>query len=368
MKKLFTILVAVLLTATVWAQAPQKMSYQAVIRNSSDVLVTNTQVGMEINIRQGSQTGTIVYTETQTPTSNANGLVSIEIGGGAGFNTIDWANDTYYIETKTDPTGGTTYTITGTSQLLSVPYALHAKSAESVSGTITETDPIYVSSQAANITENDIFNLSNLSGENTGDQNLNFLVTKLALADSIAQLRSEIQIVATYSVGDYAQGGVVFFVDETGQHGLVCSKENQNGGSGIRWYAGTNGVTQALGDGLYAGEANTAIIIAAQIAIGDDYATYAARICNELLVTEGDITYGDWYLPSKYELNLIYENKSIIEATSLANGGQSFIEGYYWSSTEFEYDLSKVQKFDSTGNQVSGFKNSLCYVRSIRSF
>jgi len=125
MRKLFTILAAVLLTATLWAQSPEKMSYQAVIRNSSDALVTNTQIGMEINIRQGSQTGTIVYTETQSPTTNTNGLVSIEIGGGTGFNTIDWANDTYYIETKTDPTGGTTYTITGTSQLLSVPYALH---------------------------------------------------------------------------------------------------------------------------------------------------------------------------------------------------------------------------------------------------
>ncbi|MDI3479761.1 MAG: hypothetical protein PWQ14_907, partial [Rikenellaceae bacterium] len=74
-----------------YAQSPEKMSYQAVIRNSSDALVTNTQIGMEINIRQGSVSGTIVYSETQTPTTNANGLVSIEIGGGTGFNTIDWS-------------------------------------------------------------------------------------------------------------------------------------------------------------------------------------------------------------------------------------------------------------------------------------
>src|SRR5574344_230045 len=141
MKKLFTILLAVFLTATVWAQSPNKMSYQAVIRNSSDALVTNTQIGLEVNIRQGTTSGTVVYTETQTPTTNANGLVSIEIGGGSGFNTIDWANGPYFIETKTDPAGGTNYTITGTSQLLSVPYALHAKTAESVTGGITETDP-----------------------------------------------------------------------------------------------------------------------------------------------------------------------------------------------------------------------------------
>ncbi len=128
MKKLFTILAIIFLTVYGFAQAPEKMSYQAVIRNSSDVLVTNTQIGMEINIRQGSPTGTIVYSETQTPTTNANGLVSIEIGGGAGFNTIDWSTGPYFIETKTavEPPL-TTYTITGVSQLLSVPYALYAK-------------------------------------------------------------------------------------------------------------------------------------------------------------------------------------------------------------------------------------------------
>ena len=134
MKKLFTILLAVFLTATVWAQSPNKMSYQAVIRNSSDTLVTNTQIGLEVNIRQGTTSGTVVYTETQMPTTNANGLVSIEIGGGSGFNTIDWANGPYFIETKTDPAGGTNYTITGTSQLLSVPYALYAANAGTATG------------------------------------------------------------------------------------------------------------------------------------------------------------------------------------------------------------------------------------------
>ena len=197
MRKLFTILVAVLLTATVWAQSPEKMSYQAVIRNSSDALVTNTQIGLEVNIRQGTTSGTVVYTETQTPTTNANGLVSIEIGGGSGFNTIDWANGPYFIETKTDPAGGTNYTITGTSQLLSVPYALYAKTAETVTGTVTETDPIFTGSQAANITATDITNLSNLSGVNTGDQDLSSLATKTALSDSIAQVRSEIPSVPT---------------------------------------------------------------------------------------------------------------------------------------------------------------------------
>ena len=130
MKKLYTILAAILLTATTFAQAPEKMSYQAVVRDGGDVLVTNQEVGMQISILQGSTTGTSVYTETQTPTTNINGLVTLEIGTGTTidiFSDIDWSTGTYFIKTETDPIGGSSYTITGTSQLLSVPYALHAK-------------------------------------------------------------------------------------------------------------------------------------------------------------------------------------------------------------------------------------------------
>jgi len=172
MRKLFTVLVAVLLTATLWAQAPQKMSYQAVIRNSSDVLVISTQIGMEINIRQGSETGTVVYTETQTPTTNANGLVSIEIGG-AGFSAINWEANTYYIETKTAIVPPlTTYTITGVSQLLSVPYALHAKTADAITGGVTETDPIFGAwnkSTGISITESQISDLNHFTNADETD-------------------------------------------------------------------------------------------------------------------------------------------------------------------------------------------------------
>ncbi len=134
-KKIITICAAILMTASVFAQSPNKMSYQAVIRNNSNTLVTSSAVGMRISILQTSPSGTAVYVETQTPTTNANGLVSIEIGGGTvvsgNFANIDWANGPYFVKTETDPTGGTSYSITGTSQLLSVPYALFAKNTES---------------------------------------------------------------------------------------------------------------------------------------------------------------------------------------------------------------------------------------------
>jgi len=138
MKRLITICAAILMSANLWAQSPDKMSYQAVVRDGSNNLVASTSVGMQISVLQGSANGTAVYVETQTPTSNANGLVSLEIGSGTvvsgNFTTIDWESGPYFIKTETDPTGGTTYSITGTSQLLSVPYALHAKTAESVTG------------------------------------------------------------------------------------------------------------------------------------------------------------------------------------------------------------------------------------------
>jgi microcystin-dependent protein len=131
MKKLITILSSIFIALNVFAQAPQKMSYQAVIRNSSDVLITNSIVGMKISILQGSPSGAIVYVETQSPLSNSNGLISVEIGSGTvlngNFAAIDWANGPYFIKTDTDATGGTNYTISGISQFLSVPYALYAE-------------------------------------------------------------------------------------------------------------------------------------------------------------------------------------------------------------------------------------------------
>jgi hypothetical protein len=183
MKNFYLLSILFLCTLSMFAQTPQKMNYQTVVRNSSDMILANQSVGIQISILQGSALGTAVYIETQTPTTNANGLASIEIGTGSVvsgvFSIIDWANNTYFIKTEIDIAGGTSYTITGTSQLASVPYALHAKTAESVSGTVnyTETDPVYSASPAKNITTADITTLSNTSGTNTGDQDITGIAT-----------------------------------------------------------------------------------------------------------------------------------------------------------------------------------------------
>ncbi len=163
MKKLYSLLSLVLITISLSAQSPQKMGYQAVIRNNSNVLVASSPVGMRISILQASETGTPVYVETQTPITNTNGLATIEIGAGnivtGIFGAIDWSAGPYFIKTETDPAGGIAYSITGTSQLLSVPYALYAKIAaasvdavnltgdQSIAGTKTFTGTINASNK-----------------------------------------------------------------------------------------------------------------------------------------------------------------------------------------------------------------------------
>lgn len=132
MKKTFTLLVISILTITLWAQSPDKLSYQAVVRDADNNLLAEQSVGMKISILQGADDGTAVYTELQAPTTNANGLVSIEIGSGVtsdDFSAIDWTSGPYFIKTEIDPAGSTDYTITATSQLLSVPYAKYAEKA-----------------------------------------------------------------------------------------------------------------------------------------------------------------------------------------------------------------------------------------------
>ena len=117
------------------------MSYQAVMRNGSGQLLANQGIAIRVSILQGSPAGAAVYSERLTGNTNANGLVSLEIGTGTiltgTFATIDWSSASYYLKTETDPAGGTNYTIVGTSQLLSVPYALYAKSAGVSGGSFT---------------------------------------------------------------------------------------------------------------------------------------------------------------------------------------------------------------------------------------
>lgn len=308
MRKLITLLVSIMLTASVFlprqasAQAPQKMSYQAVIRNSSNALVTNTQVGMEINIRQGSPSGTIVYTETQTPNTNTNGLVSIEIGGGAGFDTINWGSSTYYIETKTAVVAPlTTYTITGVSQLLSVPYALYAKTA----GTTSSTSSHYI--------------------------------------------------------GELYGGGVVFWVDHTGQHGLIVSMINVS--ISQVWSNISSGAALTTSD--WDGASNTTTITGQS-----GHTSSAAKLCEDYTNADyGTGIYSDWYLPSIAELNHVWNNFYEVQKalTNDGNASTTLLNSYYWSSSDLTCSIAWYFSFPD-GNVASNPKGGALCVRAVRAF
>ena len=133
MKRILLFLMIYFIGTSVFAQSPELMSYQSVIRNAAGALIANQPVGMRISILQTTGLGTPVpvYVETQTPTTNQNGLSTIKIGAGTivsgNISTINWNNGPYFLQTETDPTGGTAYSISFIGQMLSVPYALYAK-------------------------------------------------------------------------------------------------------------------------------------------------------------------------------------------------------------------------------------------------
>ena len=153
MKKFLLAIICLIIGGMAFAQAPQRISYQAVIRNNSGNLVTNQQVWLRISIMKNGGSGgstdhpisnrsiVAIYTETHTVTTNANGLATIEIGGGTtndNFASIDWSNGIYYLKTSVDLTGRGRYEVMGMSQLISVPYAMYAQKAGIA---VNETDP-----------------------------------------------------------------------------------------------------------------------------------------------------------------------------------------------------------------------------------
>lgn len=145
------------LIQTSTAQAPDQFSYQGVVRDLSNNLITNTTLGVQITIRQGSASGSNLFRETHTPVTNGAGLFSIEIGTGTNVNgslsAINWEMGPFFIEQAIDPMGGTNYTITGTTQLLSVPYALYAKNAgRAASAAVADEASTLAASGAASLT------------------------------------------------------------------------------------------------------------------------------------------------------------------------------------------------------------------------
>ena len=131
MKKVSLFILNIFLCLNFFSQAPEAINYQAIVRDGAGAIIPNQSVGIQLSILQGSAAGTTVFQERFTPTTNAFGLVTMQIGTGTpltgSFSSIDWGLGPYFIETAVDVTGGTNYVVISTTQFMSVPYALHAK-------------------------------------------------------------------------------------------------------------------------------------------------------------------------------------------------------------------------------------------------
>ncbi len=164
MKNLFSVFIAFIISSSLMAQAPNKISYQAVVRDAGNNLITNQTVGVRLSVLKGTMFGAETYVETHNVLTNNNGLISLELGMGTIsfgiFENIDWSDGPYFIRTEIDPTGSINYSISGTSQLISVPFALHANTVDSIIGGVSarESDPIFISSIAQGISASDTAN------------------------------------------------------------------------------------------------------------------------------------------------------------------------------------------------------------------
>jgi hypothetical protein len=290
------------------SQAPNKFNYSGVARNAANQPISSVAIGIRISILQGSGTGTSVYAETHKPTTNTIGLFNLAIGEGtiqSGImSAINWANGPFFIKVEMDVTGGANYTIVGITELISVPYAMHAQTAGSLIG-----------------------------GGSSGSFN--------------------------HFIGEQFEGGIIFHLwkDNTGaEHGLIVDlndlSTSQVWSNVDQTLIGPN--AQSSWDGLSNSNA-----IVAQIG----HTSSAALLC--LNSTNGGKN--DWYLPSIQELYMLWDNYYTITKSLIQINATQLSQKNYWSSSE-ENASYAWHMFFKGGTSNNNPKSNLAYVRAVRSF
>ena len=314
MKKitLFSTLCFLLLTLVVNAQTPPNaFNYSAVARNAAGQPIASSTIGIQITILKTSPLGASQYSENHFVNTDAYGLFNLIIGAGAvqsgSMATIDWSNDNYYLKVGMDAAGGTNFLIMGTTQLLSVPYALYAKSAGTVSG---------------------------------GGTGGNF----------------------THYIGEQFGGGVIFHLwkDNAGvEHGLIVDKTDLS--TSQVWSNIDATLIGPSAQSSWDGLSNSNAIVGQA-----GHTISAAALC--LNSTNGGQS--DWYLPSIDELSLLWHSRFNVNKSLSTIGGATVLpnSAYYWSSTEYNDNLA--WSFDFTAGYAfsSSLKTNPFYVRAVRAF
>jgi hypothetical protein len=317
MKTFLTLSLQLLISTFLFAQAPQGIPYQAVMRNADGSVMASNDVELTFMIHDVSATGTVVYQESHALTSNAQGLVSCVVGNGVvsqgNFANINWGSGAKFLHVMMGTTD------LGTQQMLSVPYALYAAQ----SGTPGPPGPA-----------------GPIGPQGPAGSGAGF----------------------THWVGEAFGGGVVFhvFKDALGEeHGLICSLTDLS--TAAPW--GLYGTDVPNCESSWNGAANTAAIMAAGVESGS-----AAQLCDAY--ENGGFT--DWYLPAIDELNLMYTAKyNLNRSLSQISGAASFDFAafpYYWSSTEVVCCNSWLFYFYGGGSDNYLGKYSNLFVRAVRAF
>ena len=323
---MYTTVGALLLTLSSFAQAPEKMSYQAVIRGANNALVTNQQVGMQISILQGS---TAVYEETHTPTSNTNGLVSLEIGTGTvisgSFTAIDWSADTYFIKTETDPTGGTNYTITGTNQLLSVPFALYAKTSSDAGAVAANTAKVGYTEELVSANTDVAANTAKVGyTEAAVSANTDVAANTAKVGYTEAAVSANTDVAANTAKVGYTEAAVSANTDVAANTAKVGYTEPIYTLNTL--YPELGGYVIAVRDGGKHG-----LVVAMQDQGISDWYEANDLLSNASNHDADGVKFMDWRLPTKRELNLMH--------VVYSNGNEASLNSHsYWSSTEGDGD------------------------------
>ena len=355
MKNIFTLLAAVLLTATTFAQVGIGTSTPDA---SAALDLTSTTGGLLLPRMTNAQcqaistpvAGLMVYVTDL----NGGSFVFYDGNGWSAFvSNCTTVPDAPTIETAV--AGNAQATVSYTAPLINGGSDITSYTAISSPGDITGT---VTQSGSGDITVTGL----------TNGTSYTFTVTATnAIGTSVASVASNSVTPSTaIAIGDFYQGGVVFYIfqsEDTGYvlgetHGLIAAVEDQ--GSGIRWYNGSYTTTGATGTAVGTGSANTTTIITEQGATATSYAAGLAR------AYEGG-GYTDWFLPSKDELNLMYENIGQGNVLGLGNVG-NFAEWYYWSSTEHDYNNAWVQRFLNGIQNVFYKDYASILVRAVRAF